>query len=181
PTRREARRAGPYVVYGLLAGSLVAAPIVGPIIASQRGAATLLAAGVLPPTLSMGVAGVAPRRPAARTPPAPRRGALPPALRRGLDLRVFGRVAGRSLAVASIRYLAAVVLLGAVSLAVVALSGHSPADPLVLMTGYTLLGCALFLGLVTTAAGKVWAVALSFALALAIFAAAVGLGGTSAD
>ncbi|HJZ60833.1 MAG TPA: hypothetical protein VKD47_01620 [Miltoncostaeaceae bacterium] len=172
PTRREARRAGPYVVYGLLAGSLVAAPIVGPIIATQRGAATLLAAGMVPLTLSMGFAEFELRRHVART----RR-----ALGRELDLRVFGRVAGRSLAVASIRYLAAVVLLGAVSLAVVALSGHSPADPLVLMTGYTLLGCALFLGLVTTAAGKVWAVALSFSLALAIFAAAVGLGGTSAD
>jgi hypothetical protein len=171
PTGREARRAVPYVVYGALAGSLVAAPLVGSLLASA-GASTLFAAGMVPLTLSMGFAEFELRRHEART----RR-----ALARELDLGAFGWVTARSLGAAWLRYLTATTLLGLLTLVALTLSGHSVADPLMLMAGYTFLGCALFLGLVTSAAGGVRTVAVSFAVALAVFAAAVAVGAASTE
>jgi hypothetical protein len=165
PTRRQMLRAVPFAAYGALAGALVASPLVASLV-SGNPISGLLAAAMLPLTLSMGFAELELRRHLAT---------VRTALKREHDVAGFVRVATRSLRAALSRYAAALAALSLCTPAVLAATGRPLLAPAPLLAGYFLLGVGLFPGMLIAATGRVGRVAWSLAGGLCVFALLWGM------
>jgi hypothetical protein len=160
PTREDLGVAVPHVVYGTLAGGLVAIPIIAALTGSGH-LSPWLALALLPLTLSMGLAEFELWRHHGRT---------GVALVNASDLTTFGRQASASLWRTLGRYtFVLAVLSGACALAGWWIGGSLPEGTVALMIGYLALGTALLAGLVLITASRVRSVSIAIGMAIGSF------------